>query len=229
MLVLLHGDNDLGIQNRLDQIKADHSGWETVFLDGKTNTVERIIQSFSSQSLFGEDKKLLIITNTFADKTLLGNLPVPEKSFDLIFVEHKKATATQIKDLQEKFGKISVEEAKENSAMFTFVEAIAPNSGLAISILRSQMTDEVPEIIFTMIVRQFRLMLLAATNATEGPDDWKRLSDWQKGKLKTQAKKFTVDQLKSAFSKLAEIDRKIKTGQLPGSLREEMENFLLFL
>lgn len=98
-------------------------------------------------------------------------------------------------------------------------------------------TGQDPMMVFFMMVRQFRLLLQVRTlldRHTDRPLLQKRmkLAPFQVGMLTKQAESFHTAQLKKAFLKLAEMDYKIKTGQLPtGSqqtdlLQLSLEHFL---
>jgi DNA polymerase III delta subunit len=87
--------------------------------------------------------------------------------------------------------------------------------------LKQNMEDE---LIFFMLIRQFRLML-----GQEGQDkieEVKRMAPWQLGKLQKQARIFGVEKLKTAYQKLFEIDLGSKTGKIPYSLERSIDFFL---
>jgi hypothetical protein len=84
------------------------------------------------------------------------------------------------------------------------------------------------ELIFFMIVRQFRLMISQLETGAK-IEETKRLQSWQTGKLSSQANSFGKERLISLYDKLFEIDLAQKTGKLPYSLDKSIDIFLLAL
>ncbi|MEM3041809.1 MAG: hypothetical protein QXG97_07300, partial [Nitrososphaerota archaeon] len=83
-----------------------------------------------------------------------------------------------------------------------------------------------PEIIFAMLIRQFRL-LLALQEANSQIDDLRRIKPWQQKKIILQSQQFGKEKLLSLYKMLYEIDHKQKTGKLPLSLNSTIDIFLL--
>ena len=81
-----------------------------------------------------------------------------------------------------------------------------------------------PELIFFMLVRQFRIML--GQEGVDRIDEVKRMAPWQLGKMQRQAKTFGEEKLKSTYQKLFEIDLALKTGKIPYSLERSIDFFL---
>jgi DNA polymerase III delta subunit len=87
-----------------------------------------------------------------------------------------------------------------------------------LSLLAEYAKTEVPEIIFAMIVRQFRLML--------NPLD---LAPWQLARIKSQASHFSPQKLKQIYKDLLRLDYEQKSGLAPLDLKGSLELFLLAL
>ncbi|MCL4389850.1 MAG: hypothetical protein M1484_04610 [Patescibacteria group bacterium] len=198
MITVLHGEDITASRKELNRLREEFDGEVLI------NPTE-LAQALEGGSLFAQ-KKLIILENP---------KEVPETQSDLIIWFDRKLTAAQAA----KFKNAKTLEFKLNQLVFKFVESLRPANQKEMLTLFSQYLDqEVPEIAFSMIVRQFRLMLNPVG-----------LAAWQEGKIKTQAAKFGPARLKSLYKKLLEIDFAVKTGQFPGSLRLALELFLLAL
>jgi len=70
-----------------------------------------------------------------------------------------------------------------------------------------------PELIFFMLVRQFRIML--GIEASDKIDEVKRMAPWQLSKMQRQAKMFGEAKLKSSHEKLFENGFGLENRQNP--------------
>ncbi len=229
MTLLLFGENEVAINRRKAEIKAEFKAEQIWEFAGKSVTPEDVAQALGGQSLFGTEPKLVIIDGPLGNKALLESLFVPAAETTLLILENKKLTATQIASLKSVLSDLSLVEYKLDSAIFKFVDSLAPGSREAVSILKNELADEVPEVIFVMLVRQFRYLLLAKERVSSGPEDYQRLAPWQKQKLQSQAMHFKLEVLKDLYQKLLLIDLQTKSGQFPGTLKDALETFLLLL
>lgn len=227
MTLLFHGENQTALQNRLAQIRATFTG-EQVFLEGKSLKEEQMVQNFNSGSLLTIGQKLIVIDNLSANKDLPETSFAPSSAFEIILIEDKKITPTQIKTFQKMFGPVQEEEFKVDPIVFKFLDSLEPgNLETTLKLWMQYKKSEAPEIILVMLARQLRLLLLASSEAPQKSPDWTRLSPWQQQKLQSQAQKFSLPQLKELFKRLCDIDSKSKTGKLPLDLSNSLELFLL--
>lgn len=214
MITLLHGENITVSRNALNQAIDEFEG-EILRIDGKTVTVEMLTQALEGGSLFAA-KKLVVIENITENKI---KWPKFGSQFDLLFWESKEASLAQIRAIEEKFGQLEIKEFKPSTVAFKFVESLFPeNQRQIFSFYKIYSQEEIPEIIFSMIVRQFRLMLSPS-----------QLSGWQKDRITSQSKRFPKDQLKRIYKKLLQIDFDQKRGLTPVNLSLSLELFLLSL
>ncbi len=229
MLTLIHGEDTTASRQELTRLREDFTG-EVLAFPLEEATPENLAQVLTSNSLFSV-KKLIILENFFTSrKKPPKDFPKVEDNIDVIAWEGKKLTATQVKVIEQLLPTIKVQEFKQNQVVFQFVESLRPkNQKQMLTLFREYLTVESPEIIFAMITRQFRLLLLAQTNSADGPDDYLRLSPWQRAKLAGQAKAFGSKHIQGYLAKLLDIDFKIKTGQSPVDLRTALELLLLQL
>ncbi|PIQ69954.1 hypothetical protein COV89_03010, partial [Candidatus Shapirobacteria bacterium CG11_big_fil_rev_8_21_14_0_20_40_12] len=80
-----------------------------------------------------------------------------------------------------------------------------------------------PHFIFSMIIRQFRLLILTIDGEADN------LASWQKNKLAGQATKFGREKLIRVYRTLLEIDIKQKTSSSPFDLNSELDLLILGL
>ncbi|MCL4418153.1 MAG: hypothetical protein M1365_15950, partial [Actinobacteria bacterium] len=82
------------------------------------------------------------------------------------------------------------------------------------------------EIIFFMIIRQFRLLISQTEESKSAIDEAKKLAPWQLSKFKRQLSFFDRSKLLTLYNKLFEIDLKHKTGKISFPLEKSIDFFL---
>ena len=101
------------------------------------------------------------------------------------------------------------------SDVFAMVDALGAGDGRrALALLHRLLEDEPPRYAFSMITRQFRLLLQAREALDGGRDPATALSlhPYVASKLASQARQFTLPQLETMYHRLLETDLAIKTG-----------------
>lgn len=216
MTILIHGDDTEAALNRLLEIKKKYA--EALTVVAKEATPVSLEEAFASQSLFG-DQKIIIIENPGSNKKLFETAHLQGET---LLYESRKLVSAEITGFQKKIPDIMVEEFKLDPVVFKFVESLAPkNQKIMLPLWQKYIANEEPEIALAMLARQIRLLL--------GGDDFDKLSPWQKQRISTQAKLFTPQQLITFHSKLLEVDFKNKTGQAPLDLASSLELLLFSL
>ena len=218
-MLIIHGDNPVGSRDLLNQKISDYKqkGIKDITnLDGKKISLNQVIQSIESQSLFGTDR-LVVIENLLArpksnDKdeivSYLKNLNISE----VLIWESKKLTKTQIKSF--KFAKD--QEFKTPSTIFSFLDSLGGNKKQLINKYLESINTNSPGSIFYMLSRQIRLII-----QTQDPE--MKIAPWQKSKLISQLKKLGLEKVLWIHHQLLQIDERIKTGQSPIGLEGELE------
>lgn len=108
--------------------------------------------------------------------------------------------------------------------IFVMVDALGHQNGKqALGMLKRLLEEQEPILIFGMIVRQFRLLLLAREIMDEGgrKDEIARrlkLHPYVADKMSVQARSFTISTLETVFRQLLDIDEAMKTGQIEAEL-----------
>jgi DNA polymerase-3 subunit delta len=104
--------------------------------------------------------------------------------------------------------------------IFKMVDALGMQNGQqASSMLHRLLEVQDAQYIFIMIVRQFRLLLLAAETLESGGSEQEvirelHLHPFVAQKVSAQARRFSLDTLEAVYRRLLEIDEAIKTGQM---------------
>lgn len=178
-------------------------------MDGQKIVLNDLIQATTSNSLFAESRTV-VIENLFSrlkskeQDTILTWLKDYSGDAHLILWEKKSIGKVLQRNLPLK---ITVKEFKPPMLVFKLVEALTPTEKpAALKLLAEVLATEAPEFLFTMIVRQVRLMILIQGGETIAG------APWMVGKLKKQASAFEPENLLNAYNSLYNIDKQIKTG-----------------
>lgn len=229
MLHLFHGESIEASRKELVTLKEKYKNGEVVSLDGRSMTATDLIQATESTSLFGGNR-LVVVENLFSKRLkkktqdfdkftqMINHLP---HETEIVFWEEKEQPKT-ILGFFPKNTDIAL--FRPDRMIFTFVESLRP--GYTENILdnfHAAIKKDAPEFIFVMVVRQLRYLLMVK----ELKKEVKELSPWQLSKFMRQGQYFTLQKLLDLYGKLLEIDVRIKSGETPFSLTQEMRLFLL--
>jgi len=230
MITLLHGENIVASRKSLTQItqKAQQEGLEVASFDGKKIDLSQIRPALESGSLFGKNR-LVVVENLVSSpkgkdkKRILEYLSKGQFDNDLVLWEER-----QLKGQEEKqFSQAKIQLFRLDPVIFRFLENIRPgNSKLTLQLLQELKRKEEAEMIFYMLIRQIRLLILAKDLGAGGLSS---LSPWQQQKLLTQAKYFTLDQLQKFYKELLKVDFHQKTSGDSYSLSSRLDLLLTSL
>lgn len=212
MITLIHGEDIVAALKFKDEILAKHKGFEVIDLESPSET--DIQQAIESKSLFSEEKIVLI-----------SRLPKPENFAKIINLSEIPVYLFVEKNLSQKqlslFPKSQVFQFKPKAVIFEFLDSIHPRNQKTMLLNFNKLADE-PELIFYMLIRQFRNLILVKDNTWTS-----EITPWQKSKLAHQAQYFTLDGLLKIYQELEKIDYENKSGQSPLELSKTLELFLL--
>lgn len=219
MIKIFHGENLVASRQALMVLvkKAKKEGMEVVVLESRKATLAEVRLALTSDSLLGRNR-LLIIENLLSGQTTAEKKKIIEylvhQPFenDLVIWEEK-----EIARLPALPG-VLVEVFKASRKIFPFLESLRPDNQkqMLTQLWEAKRTEE-SEMIFYMLIRQIRLLLLVKSAETTG------LPSWQVQKLKTQASYFSLLQLKELYQKLLEIDYLQKTSGDPYLLSSRLD------
>jgi DNA polymerase III delta subunit len=206
-IIVLHGDDERKLYERLSTFIETAKGrsWEIAYLDDPAISLQ---EQLSSASLFGGERFFVIrdINRLVKEELEWVGKKSEELSGTLIIYHEGYISQPILKSLPKE---TKIEEFKLPVILWNFLDNLYPgNSGKSIKQFHQLIEKEAPEFIFTLIAKLFRDLYWVKTDAESLP-----YPDWRVGKLKTQASKFTIDQLKLLINRLAEIDIKVKTSK----------------
>lgn len=227
MLYLIHGDQSEASRAKLMELKLAATGKEIRQLTGAKLNETDLIQALESSSLFGGDTMVVI-------EQFLGSAKKREKAFtttlkrileasnavDVVLYEEKEIEKTTVAKLG---SAVRVSLHKTPVIIFQFLDCIRPgNHKEMVTLFTKLMETEVPEIVFTLMVRRVRQLIQLLDSVSS-----KGLADWQKARLTTQARHFTMDELVAMHELLLQADVAIKSSSSPFSLRQQIEQILV--
>ncbi len=225
MRILLHGENIVASRNTLVEMleEARDKGLEVVILEGKKVTLEKIRSALETGSLLGEDR-LLVIENFLSlvkskeKAKVIEYLASGKFDNDLVLWEDKEVRVSSIPP------KTKAQLFKISPVIFRFLESLRPdNKKETLTLLAEAKKQGEPEMIYHMLVRQFRSLL----SVVEGNKTV--LPEWQYRKLTNQARFFSKTQLIDLYGQLLEIDFAQKTSKDPFSLSSRLDLFMASL
>lgn len=225
MILLIHGD-DLESSRNFYFTEKNKLG-DVIMLNGDGLTLDVLFQNAENKSLFGSEQTLLIENFFTKNKSIaIETKKIVEyinsnKDLSIIFWESTELT----KASQALLKNATVKTFSFPQTLFTFLDNVKPdNSEILIKLFHELRQNMEPELIFFMLVRQFRIML--GIDGLDKIDEVKRMAPWQLGKMQRQAKMFGENKLKSNYQKLFEIDLGSKTGKIPYSMERSIDFFL---
>jgi DNA polymerase III delta subunit len=205
-IIILHGDDERRLYERLTKFVDSAKGrsWEVAYLDDPSLSLE---EQLSSSSLFGAERFFVIRDISRLGKKELGWIAKKSKDLpgNLIIYHEGYVPQGILKALPD----AKVEEFKLPVILWNFLDGLYPgNSQRSIKQFHKLIEHEAPEFIFTLIAKLFRDLYWIKVDAASLP-----YPSWRVGKLKPQASKYSIDQLKNLIEKLAEVDIKVKTSK----------------
>lgn len=227
MITIIHGSNQVVCRNELNLHKAKFK--EVVTLDGKNLILKDLELTISSQSLFGLER-LVVIENFFAGKKnredIITFLNSSNINYELVFWEEKESKSKDLTKFSPSNTKILLYNLP--SIIFKFLDSVYPGNLKQVLALFAQVLEaNEAEIIFFMLVKQFRYLLLSRLEAKIFPSDYSRLAPWQKQKIAGQSTHFTKDQLLDMYSHMLQLEYSLKSGQTSLEAAESLKLFLI--
>lgn len=226
MIKVFYGEDIVSSRKALiDEVeKARRNKTEVSFFDGKKISLNELVLAIESKCLFGADR-FVVIENLFSN--------TKSKEFEKIISLLKKNIDAQVvlwqdKDLSlaltKSLNNFKLQQFKISSFLFKFLDSLKPGQAKTnIENFHLCLSNEDPEMIFAMLIRQIRLLILAK----EGEKFLSKLAPWQKNKILSQAKLFNKEKLLQIYQKLLEIDFQQKTSQTPFSYRSALDLLLV--
>lgn len=223
MITLVHGTDNQSSRNYfLSQKDEDSITFDAEII----NTIE-LEQSLQGSGLF-ENPKKIFIENLFTRKGSKNITPIGEvlgnsKGVDVFIWADKEVGVKSLTG----FPKIDNQNFKIPQTIWLFLDGIRPNNPSNVTSFHKALNGSEAEIVFAMIIRQFRLLIGVSTKSKNNIDEIKKLAPWQKTKLERQAALFNLEKLKEIYKKIYKIEKSSKTGANNLSLVQNIDIFLL--
>jgi DNA polymerase III delta subunit len=228
MLTIIHG-NDI-VTSRKFFLSEKQRFPEALIIREDEVDLTMLAQLLEGGGLF-EDTKTIFIEQFLSTRkksldkeSVIAYLVKQAKTHSIFLWEGKELERTAINPFKD--SKVSL--YKLPSTLFTLLDAIKPGGGNnLIKLFHSCLETTEVEMIFFMLVRQFRLLLAVSEKQDPAISEIARMSSWQKSKLQNQAKLFPGPTLIDLYNCLFQIETQYKTGNLCASLTAEIDFFLL--
>lgn len=223
MITLISGNDTLSSRKYF----LDLQDKDSLSFDAESINLVELEQSLGGSGLFGSTKKIFV-ENLFSRKSIknlepIGKLLTQYKDTEIFFWTDKEVSVKALGS----FPKVEKKEFKIPQSIWNFLDNLRPSSTSNVSSFHRTLNETEPEIIFAMILRQFRLMLGLLKESNEKIDELKRIAPWQKTKLVRQASLFGEEKLKKIYKSLYKIDKATKTGKTNLTLTQNIDILLL--
>lgn len=225
MITILHGDDIAASRNYYKTLQKK----DDLIFDGDRITLDDIKNVVQSTTLFN-DTKTISIENFFSKRkpskemeTIIEYVKISGKDHDVIFWESKPLT----KKTLSAFPNATIKVYTFPQSLFAFLEALQPeNTKTLLQLYHQTLTHTEAEMILAMLTRQVRLLLAISEDAANPIEEMKRLAPWQKSKLLSQSRQFSLQKLQNLHSQLYALDVQSKTGGLSLPLSQSIDFFL---
>jgi len=222
-ILIFSGDDTVSSRKayiaRIEELKKEY---QVDNVNSKEITEDLLENIFGSKDLFGKGRGLatesLLSGQKSKNKDKLFERIAILKDYLIIDWEEKEVSKTAAA----KLGKDAIlKNFKLPALIFKFLDELSPsNINQNLQSFHQIILSSDAGFVFSMIIRQFRLMILAI----DGQDE--SLPIWQKSKLKNQANFFGKEKLLLFYKKLLEIDFRQKTSSSPFDLSGELDLFI---
>ncbi len=230
MITIIHGDDIASSRKYFGDLRDKNP--DALLLDGDKVTLTDLVQIFEGGGLFADSKTVFIeqlLTKKKKGKSKEVNPIIPylqeQGGNNNIFLwESKELDRTGLGT----FKQAAIKLYKIPQTLFLFLDNIKPGNGKTlISLFQQTIATTETEMVFFMLVRQFRILLALTDTTSESIDEVKRLAPWQKSKLQQQAALFEKSHLQHLYQQLFLTERGQKTGAMAGPLPQTIDFFLL--
>lgn len=225
-MIILHGEN-IQQSRRILVEKIKYFRGEVLRLDGEKITLTDLKQAVESQSLFGKDK-LIVLERIFSrpeckEKEKILQYCQEKNPPNLIIWEGEKINPKSLI----RFRKAKIDLFEPSKTIFQFLDSLRPgNQRGALFLLHRCLKKESPELIFYMLSRHIRDLIIAVDLEKRG---LKEFPSWKQEKLIRQGKEFGLERLLKLYRELLKIDYQQKTGETTLSLISQLDLFLFSL
>lgn len=224
MITIIHGDNIVMSRKKLSALTTNSTNTENY--NAKKDSVEKITNELSGQSLF-EEKKTVVIENLKAPGLKKYNELIKSinkykddsKTHVIVYLE-----TTEKAPFLKKFHTKSVETFALPKYFFTFLDGIYPKNAKNVLTIKQKMSDSfADEQLFYAVVKRVRLLLMAKTGKINMLTEGKKMGAWQQERLLSQSSKWDNKALIHFYTDLSKLEFGLKTSGLAQSLGEHLD------
>lgn len=229
MITIIHGSDITKSRNFYIDTRQKFENPD--IFDGEKIDYNTLFQTLEGNSLFTNQRHVFI--ENFISKTKSNSNEFKKiveylnsnKDYEIVFWEEKELTKAQAAA----FKNASLQLFNYPQILFTFLDSIKPNNISSVKLFHDLQNTMETELIFYMLVRQFRLLLAVTSTGSQNIDETKRLAPWQSSKLKSQAQYFGKEKLIKTYKGLYKIDYETKFGLTAFDLSRCLDIFLIDL
>ncbi len=228
MLTIIHGTDIVASRKFFLDQKLGHP--EALTLDAESVNLTDLAQVVEGGGLFGESKYIFIeqfLTKRKKSgdyKDIITYLDTHAEEHTIFLWENKELDIST----QKAFKKAAIRPFKLPQTLFALLDTIKPGNG---KILLKQFHETIAstevEMVFFMLIRQFRMLLALSSPGTESEIDEVKKLTWQRSKMEKQASLFEAEHLLDLYAILFAIEKGQKTGTLSAPLTTTIDFFLL--
>lgn len=223
MLYVITGEDIVSSRKKLNELLELST--DIARLDGKKATIAEVEMALVSNALFSDQRKIVI--------EYFSKVKPQEKLIEHAKrVENDKDTDIILWDVTDPGAKIrAVKSAKSFSytfpkVYFNFMDGLTPANSSSVKIYREVLKTYEPEQILYSIIKRIRQLLILKSDNYQQFEEFAKMQEWQIGRLKSQASKWSEKQLSEAFLKYSALDEKIKTSGLTMDLSKHLDIIL---
>ncbi len=222
MIYILHGD-DTAASRKFLSILVENK--KTQNLDGKSLTISTLEDAIISESLFG-DEKVVVVENLLSKNTkkkdFIKFLNESSSQQLLVLWEDKKLLKTTFATLKNTTAK----DFLLPSNYFQFLDNFTPTNKKGTFALYHELlkTYAAEQLFFSLTKRVRQLVVLSSGSLT---DDLLKMSPWQMNNLQRQLRMWKRESLVNIYNALKKTELKLKTGKLSVSLSKHLDILIL--
>lgn len=204
-IIILHGDDNDKSYERLKKFidVAKTRSWEISYIDESNLSLEEVL---SATSLFGSEQFFILkdIRRLGKKEFAWLNRKYEELSGNLIIYHEGTLSASLLKSFPKT---VKIEEFKLPVLLWNFLDNLIPGrTDYLVRTMHKILEKSPPEFLFSLISKHFRDLYWVKVDARSAGFPF-----WKMNKLKSQASKFTPEDLKKFISILSDIDIDVKT------------------
>lgn len=229
MITIIHGEDI--VTSRKFYIEERKKSSHAITFSGDNLNLTNLAQALFGKSLFDIADEEIFIEDLFSKKqnqqfnSIVSYLQKHGENVSIKIWESKEVSKKQLNNLKN----TTIKLFSLPKPLFLFLNELVPqNNKKLIYLFHKTLEGTEAELVFYMIIRQFRLLLAIFGESQENKiDEIKNMHLWQKARLEKQASFFTETHLKNIYNCICSIEISQKTGASILSLPQAIDFLLL--